>query len=91
MFEKQKLCIREVVQQEVQTAVTGLQGQISTQGAELKALRADLQSQGLRLAALESGGSVAGSSRSTGSFQSSPMGGPPIRQFNGDKARKVSP
>eukprot|EP00959_Pyramimonas_sp_CCMP1952_P386684 8104041-Pyramimonas_sp.AAC.1 len=62
MFEKQNTCIREVVQQEFQTAVTGLQGQISTQGAELKALRADLQAQGQRLAALEAGGSVAGSS-----------------------------
>eukprot|EP00959_Pyramimonas_sp_CCMP1952_P206113 4310258-Pyramimonas_sp.AAC.1 len=58
VFEKQKACIREVVQQEIQTAVSGLQGQISTQGAELNALRADLQKQGERLTALENNGST---------------------------------
>ncbi|CAK0867606.1 unnamed protein product [Prorocentrum cordatum] len=83
MFEKQKNCIREVVQQEIQTAVSGLQGQISTQGAELSALRADLQKQNqwqhdrehTDCAQLP----VFVEQRSS------------VRQLHGDKARRVTP
>ncbi|CAK0833666.1 unnamed protein product, partial [Prorocentrum cordatum] len=91
MFEKQKNCIREVVQQEIQTAAPGLQGQISTQGAELSAFRADLQKRSERLTALETNGSTTGSTRTAHSYQSSLMSGPSVRQFHGDKSRRVTP